>query len=566
MNARLKRWLCRLLDVEPEAVIALFWSGDPLRCRRMAEEVRELIPDRRRFLVTVDPAAQVPGFETIVLAPGPDLPLAVRHAFRRHRVALTPVLFDGTPHPLRAAAWALTPGRILAYNRHLERHHLRLRTFLASWLFLRGVPLDRIFLRPAWLFPFRRDRTRVPRQVQILEGRPPSPARRRAGIVTPYLPYPLTHGGAVRMFHLIREAAKSWDIEVFAFARAFDRAELKPLLELCARLVMVEPPHYREPRWSTWRPPEAGEFDSPAMRAQLEAARPALDLVQVEFTQLAAYPGDVLVEHDLTQDLYRQVYERAPRVGSWWDWQRWRWFEDRALRRFPAVVVMSDRDAREAARRGAARVAVLPNGVDLERFRPEPEPPEEHVLFVGSFNHFPNVEAFRFFFDEVWPQVWRARPRARWTVVAGRDHLAYWRNFTGADLPAHPAVEIHGFVRDVRPLYAAANLVVVPTPVSAGTNLKVLEGMAMQRAIVSTACGCAGLGLRDGEHVVLAETAEAFAAAVIGLLEDPAARARLGLAARAVAERDFDWRAIGRAQERLWTDLAAARQRPKSGG
>jgi glycosyltransferase involved in cell wall biosynthesis len=566
MRAWLKRWLWRLLEVEPEAVIVLFWSGDPPRCRRMAEEIRELIPDRRRFLVTVDPGVQVPGYETIALREGPDLPLAVRQEFRRYRVALAPVLFDGTPHPLRAAAWALAPGRILAYNRHLERHHLRLRTLIASWLFLRGVPLDRIFLRPAWLFPFRRDRTRLPQNVQILEGRPRDPARRRAGVVTPYLPYPLTHGGAVRIFHLIREAARNWDVEVFTFARAFDRAELAPLLELCSRLVIVEPPHYREPRWSTWRPPEAGEFDSPAMRAQLDAARPELDLLQIEFSQLAAYPGDVLVEHDLTQDLYRQVYERAPRPGSWWDWQRWRWFENRALRRFPAVVVMSDRDAREAARRGAARVVVLPNGVDLERFQPEPEPPGEHVLFVGSFNHFPNVEAFRFFFLEVWPEVWRARPRARWTVVAGRDHLAYWRRFTGADLPVHPAVQIHGFVPDVRPLYAAANLVVVPTPVSAGTNLKVLEAMAMQRAIVSTACGCAGLGLRDGEQVALADTAAAFAAAAVRLLEDPAGRARLGAAARAVAERNFDWRAIGRTQHRLWTELTASRKPPGSTG
>jgi hypothetical protein len=100
----------------------------------------------------------------------------------------------------------MAPLRVLAYNRNLVRHHLKLTTPIASFLFLRGVPLDRIWLRPSWLFPFRKDRSVWPADHRVYEGRPLSPARKRVAIVSPYFPFPLSHGGAVRIFNLLREA------------------------------------------------------------------------------------------------------------------------------------------------------------------------------------------------------------------------------------------------------------------------------------------------------------------------------------------------------------------------
>src|SRR5262249_8057907 len=141
----------------------------------------------------------------------------LRRRFRENRVGLAPVLFTGEPQyrPLRRAAFCLAPTKILAYNQRLERHHLRLRTAVASWLFLRGVPLDRIFLRPKWLAPWKKDRSVYPASVQELEGRPLSARRRRIAVVSPYFPYPLSHGGAVRIFHLLREIAEEFDIFLF---------------------------------------------------------------------------------------------------------------------------------------------------------------------------------------------------------------------------------------------------------------------------------------------------------------------------------------------------------------
>jgi glycosyltransferase involved in cell wall biosynthesis len=112
-------------------------------------------------------------------------------------------------------------------------------------------------------------------------------------------------------------------------------------------------------------------------------------------------------------------------------------------------------------------------------------------------------------------------------------------------------IHLAGFVADVRPLYAEANLVLVPTTVSAGTNVKVLEAMAMERAVVSTSSGAAGLGLLHGHSVWIADTAEAFAAGIATLIADPERRAHIARAALLHAKRNFDWLAIGEKQREL---------------
>ena len=109
-------------------------------------------------------------------------------------------------------------------------------------------------------------------------------------MLAPYFPYPLAHGGAVRIFHLLRELAREFDVELFAFTDA-QPLDTAPVLEFCARVALVEKPRYREPRWSTLLPPEVHEFRSRAMRRALAEEKRAFDYeaLQVEYTQLAEY-------------------------------------------------------------------------------------------------------------------------------------------------------------------------------------------------------------------------------------------------------------------------------------
>ncbi|MCS7314378.1 MAG: GNAT family N-acetyltransferase [Bryobacterales bacterium] len=556
MKQLLKRLIFGLLGKDPEAIVVSFLTGE--KASAMLEEVLSLLPDRRHFAVTLDVPLQRPGVTVIRLAPGSVWQLwrRLRRLFRPYRIGMAPVLFSAEAHyrPLRLAAFLLAPARILAYNARLERHHLRLRTAIASLLFLRGVPLDRIFIRPRWLFPFRQDRSVYPETWRVIEGRAPEAGRRRVAVVSPYIPWPLAHGGAVRIYHLLREAAREFDVYLFAFSEGAAE-EYGPLPEFLTKIVLVDKPRYREPRWASLAPPEACEYRSPAMRRALRelSARWGIELVQLEYTHLATYRGHVLVAHDVTSDLFRQIHERQRSWSSWWNLWRWRRFELRAARRFARVVVMSQEDAQ---RLPGARPEVIPNGVDLERFLPEPEPAGRRVLFVGSFRHFPNAAAYRLLAEQIWPRVRASVPDAQLTVVAGPHPELYWREHTGEPtLPVPEGVVLLGFVHDVRPLYADCNVVVVPTPVSAGTNLKVLEAMAMQRAVVSTSCGCAGLGLRHGLSVWIADEPQEFAEGVVRLLGDRQLRARLAECARQLAVAHFDWRELGARQRSLWREL-----------
>jgi len=544
LKRALKQFIFRMLGKDPEAIVVSFASGDAELVRRMHEEICQLEPLRRHFLVTVEEFSSY---------------RQLRRRFSAYRIGLAPVLLTSDPRyrTLRRAAFLLAPTKILAYNQRLERHHLRVSTLIASWLFLKGVPLDRIFLRPRWLMPWKKDRSVYPTQVREIDGRPLAARRRRIAVLSPYFPYPLSHGGAVRIFHLLREMAEEFDIFLFAFRDRETDADFAPVLEHCARVILVQKSRYREPRWSTLLPPEVHEFRSRAMLSALHrlCGEYKIEAVQVEYTMLAPYAGDVLVEHDVTFELCRQVFESTGR--GWWDYWRWRRFEKKWISRYRRVVVMSEQDH---ALLGRAHAVVVPNGVDLGRFTPEIERPGQQLLFVGSFRHFPNIVAYRFFMEQVWPTLRERLPDIQLTVVAGSDPLIYWREHTGLpSIPAGEHVQLLEFVADVRPLYVETNLAIVPTLVSAGTNLKVLEAMSMQRAVVSTSSGCAGLGLKHGVNVWIADTPQDFAQGIETLLIDGPLRERITLAARAYMESNFDWRAVGIAQRTLLRELLPPR-------
>jgi len=554
VKKHLKAFLFRLLGKQPEAVVVSYATGPETKVRAMMDELRRIIPERKHVLISTTPL-RIEGVETIVIGGGGTLAqwMQLRSALRRYRTGIAPVLFDGDRRhaSLRRAAFLRTPRKILAYNSNLERHHLQLRSFISSFLFWRGVSLDRIHLRPRWLRWMTKERTTVPDDAVVLHGRPARRGFRRIGVLTPFAPYPLSHGGAVRLFHMLRELSREYDVYLFAFRENEQPEQLTPLLEFLTMIGMVSKPRYREPRWASMLPPEVHEYESEPMRRLITqtAINEHIAVMQVEYTQLARYPGTILVEHDVTFDLYQQLHDQLPTINSWWNLYRWRRFEQEAVRRFRRVVTMSSKDSHLL---GIEHVEVIPNGVDLKRFRPCGEPHGHRILFIGSFRHFPNVMAFQFLVRDVWPKVNAALPHATLTVVAGPDPEIYWKAATGeSGLPTMEGIELLPFVADVRPLYENANLVVVPTLVSAGTNVKVLEAMAMERAVLSTSSGCGGIPVTHGEQVWIADGAFDFSQGILHLLHDFGLRQRLARAARALVEQCFDWSTLGEMQRAL---------------
>ncbi len=384
-------------------------------------------------------------------------------------------------------------------------------------------------------------------------------------IASPYVPFPLAHGGAVRMYNLMRRAARDFDLVLVAFAG--DELEApRELLDICCEVVLVKRPgtHLLP---SSARPDVVEEFDSAAFHAALRQTirkwRP--DIAQLEFTQMAQYAADcapaktLLVEHDVTFDLYRQLLAQ----GDDWELRHqlecWIRFETDAWRRVDCVVTMSDTDRKLAISHGTtdAKTACLPNGVDLERFQPSPHAPEpRRLLFIGSFAHLPNVLALDFFLREVWPRIRPLNPVLH--VIAGSRHgyfLDRYRDRVQLDL-AQAGIEVEDFVADVRPAYARAAIVIAPLVASAGTNIKIMEAMAMGKAIVSTPAGIHGLDLSPGRDVMVTRTPEEMARAIQELFENHALRESLEQEARRTVECDFDWDKIAARQKELYSRLA----------
>lgn len=376
--------------------------------------------------------------------------------------------------------------------------------------------------------------------------------RPRVLVVSPYLPFPLSHGGAVRIYNLCRAMAGRVDFVLACFREANEKIEYERLHEVFREVYVVD---QDEKRLDPAVPGRVAEYRNPAMADLVRTLclEHRVDLVQLEYTQLAEYRDEtgavpvLLVEHDITFTLYRQFYEADGKFETRREYDRWLEFEREALQCVNRVWTMSEDDRAEAISYGAAErhAEVIPNGVDLERFTVTPRrdgPPT--VLFVGSFRHLPNLLAYEALRESIMPEVWRAVPHAILHVIAGPDHeRAAVLAGKEALLNRDARVLVEGFVEDVRPAYSSADVVAVPLPLSAGTNIKVMEAMACSRAVVSTAAGCRGLDLRDGRDLVVVADA-GFADAVVELLRNEDLRIKIATEARKTAERRFGWDAI----------------------
>jgi glycosyltransferase involved in cell wall biosynthesis len=379
--------------------------------------------------------------------------------------------------------------------------------------------------------------------------------RLRVLVVSPFLPYPLSHGGAVRMFNLCRALSDRVDFALVAIHESRETVHYQKLREVfqVVRVVDMDEPVSRNARL----PAQVRQHQSQSLRETIArlAADWRPDLLQVEFTHMAEFRGGapdtpaILVEHDLTFSLYGQLADSEGTDEARREYLRWLEFERRWLRDYDAVWTVSEEDRMAAIREGSQPgfTFSIPNGVDVFRFLPANRPaPNPEILFVGSFRHLPNVLSFEKLRDEIMPRVWSAFPNAVARVVAGPDHEWFWRKLApqGAPPDADPRIKIHGFVEDLHPLYARAVAVVAPLEVSAGTNIKVLEAMACGKAIVTTPAGCGGLSLRDGREALIRADWESFAGALRQVISDPSLRARIGRQARLAAERGFSWSAI----------------------
>jgi glycosyltransferase involved in cell wall biosynthesis len=223
--------------------------------------------------------------------------------------------------------------------------------------------------------------------------------------------------------------------------------------------------------------------------------------------------------------------------------------ESRIFSKLELGIVVSELDRQHVKRLcPGGHFAVVQNGVDVRAFVPDPDTIEPNALaWVGGFHHSPNCEAVKFFVEDIFPSIKQERAEVRLYVVGGG--VPDWLNKLAM---GDPSIILTGYVDDPLPYIQRAAVFVAPILSGGGTKLKVLEAMAVGKAIVSTSIGVEGIEGNDEEHFMVADGPAVFADRVVSLLRDPFLRERIGANARRRMIEQYDWEAICEATSKLY--------------
>jgi GT2 family glycosyltransferase/glycosyltransferase involved in cell wall biosynthesis len=356
-------------------------------------------------------------------------------------------------------------------------------------------------------------------------------ARLSVLFVSPYPICPPVHGGAVFMYQTVRELARLCDLNlIILLDHEREREAHKELDSLCSSTHYIVRMEGRQKALGSMEPHAAREFRNRdlawVIHRQLYLRK--VDVLQLEYTVLGQYAGgyrhipSILFEHDI---YFQSIARRLPFISGAFERAVARWEYLRALRYELRLLLRADRVQVCSTDNAAYLESFLPQmrgridagyraGIDtsLYEFRPAGREPFT-LLFLGSFRHLPNAEALNWFTAEVFPKIRAAEPRARLIVIGSDPPPRH-------SLKDAEAIELTGFVPDVREPLGRCAVFVCPILSGSGVRVKLLEAFAAGIPVVSTRLGAEGLADVDGDICALADDAEGFARRAVELLQD----------------------------------------------
>jgi len=395
---------------------------------------------------------------------------------------------------------------------------------------------------------------------------------------------PPRFGAQARVHGLMTQLARRHDLTaVMLVDEEFDSEECRQAMQAyCREVVLVPNPYVRQGlakrllqlrSLALTRSFERQQVTVPAMQRALDRVLRArrFDVVNLEFSFLGGcdlrqapsgekLPALVVDSHNIDYDLARQ-YARdgsslVRRLYASANWRKLRREELATYRDADGVYLCSAADERHLLDEAPeACTTVIPNAADVDYYQPrltDPPPDRRTVVFFGLLSYVPNIDGVIHFVQDIWPHIAEAHPDARCKIIGGQAPRSL--------LPlAGPRVELTGFVSDLRPHLAAAAAVVVPLRLGGGTRLKIVEAMAMGKAIVSTTLGAEGIEAVAGRDLLVEDKPRAFADAVNRLLAEPDLAARIGQSARQLAVERYAWSEAAQALEAFYRRILEAR-------
>jgi polysaccharide biosynthesis protein PslH len=392
--------------------------------------------------------------------------------------------------------------------------------------------------------------------------------------VYPYVPYPLDRGACYRGYHLLRELARTHDIDLVALAEDGEGLQHRPVFTAFCHRVEIVP--FQHPAWQKlfpkrllnplpatvvhWTLPQAAKTLGRLLSTERYDAVHVFDVVLAQFF-LRDHTRVPLIADRTRVDLQYQLMERRRLECD----TRARllnlehlcklWLYERRVARRTAFQIVCGPDDLHFIRRYIhrnLRVAVVPNGVDTSFFHPEACPgerPSVHptILFCGAMDYTPNIDALRWYFSEIHDVLVRRCPNLHVLIVGkapGPEVQNYGRKSN---------VIVTGAIPDVRPFYARSWLQIVPLRIGGGTRLKIVESMAMGTPVVSTSIGAQGLHLQHERDILLADSPGDFVRETARALDDGALRGALRMAGLRTVSARLSWPILGRQLSDLYS-------------
>jgi glycosyltransferase involved in cell wall biosynthesis len=294
------------------------------------------------------------------------------------------------------------------------------------------------------------------------------------------------------------------------------------------------------------------------------AAHHHVDLWHCEWTPYAQALGclkgfpTLVMAHNVESQIWQRYAEVETNLLKRWfirrQWRKFQRFERRVYSQATTTVAVSPEDADRIEREfDGRRVAVVENGVATSHFRPSQETRQPgRILFLGSLDWRPNLDAVEQLLTCIFPSVRRQEPFARLCLV-GRNPPESLRQ----RIRELPGVELYGSVADVRPFLAECGVMAVPLRIGGGSRLKILEALASGLPVVSTQVGAEGLELEPGRHLEVVSTVADMAEALVRTIRNPQRAREQAVRGRQRVLELYDWDGLAAKLERIWLDTQA---------
>jgi glycosyltransferase involved in cell wall biosynthesis len=386
--------------------------------------------------------------------------------------------------------------------------------------------------------------------------------------ICPRVPYPLHDGGAIGIFNITKHLAlRGHQIKMVAFGTE-NSATAESLRQFCELFIVQH--RTGSNRMAALRslasevPYTISKYHAPAMFEKLTGIveHSQIDVVHVDLLHMAIYGiflqeryglPIVLREHNVESTIMERFTENQKNPLLRWYanilLQKLLRYEPEKCAQFDCCVMITREDEQRIRDLSSlVRTAVIPAGVDLPALTDPALEQSKSILFLASLDWLPNVDGFFWFYENVLPAVTREEPEIRISIV-GKGHSARLQNLK------HPNIRFVGFVEDVVPYIQASPVCIVPLLAGGGMRIKILEMFAHRKCVISTSVGCEGIAAANGRELLVADEAPEFARSLIRALRDRELRLFLGNNARRLVEREYDWRQIGAAFEKVYHEI-----------